>query len=144
MQLQLTALAIVATALLLASVPGAHAKDKALCGYVADATCCPAWGNNCIDPALSCCDGKCVEKLFNATNPQAACGVEVPNACSFEQLTNSSTKTFDEANAYIMAIVATAAYPSAYALGNSKDDIPTVRTAGLGSRVACWMEHSVP
>jgi hypothetical protein len=132
------AAAILVAALLMAGCPDSHAKeDKQLCGYVVNATCCPSWGNNCIEPALTCCDGKCSEKPFNATNPQAACGIKVPNACSFEQLTNSSARTFDTGNAFVMAVVATAAYASAYALGDSKEEIPTVSDASLALSQSC-------
>lgn len=84
------------------------------------AICCQSWGNSCVDNELTCCNGTCIAAAYNATSPQAACGIKAPPLCSFDALLEKTTK-FDAANAWVMAVLATAVYPYPYAQ-QEKDD----------------------
>jgi hypothetical protein len=52
---------------------------------------------------------------FNASNPEAACGIKTKPVCSFDQLLVKSSN-FNAANAFVMAVLGKAVYPDAWAL----------------------------
>lgn len=68
-----------------------------------------------IDNRLTCCNGSCIAAPFNASNPEAACGIKAKPVCSFDQLMVKSSK-FNAANAFVMAALSKAVYPDAWAL----------------------------
>uniref|UniRef100_A0A383V4A2 Fungal lipase-type domain-containing protein n=1 Tax=Tetradesmus obliquus TaxID=3088 RepID=A0A383V4A2_TETOB len=109
-----------------------HAKkDPRTCGNREGAICCQSLGNTCIDNRLTCCNGSCIAAPFNASNPEAACGIKAKPVCSFDQLLVKSSK-FNAANAFVMAALSKAVYPDAWAL----PDNDTL----VGSAFSTWAE----
>jgi hypothetical protein len=82
-------------------------KDVAVCH-----ASCHAAG---IDNSLTCCNGTCIAAPYNASNPEAACGIKAKPVCTFDQLLVKSSK-FNAANAFAMAVLGKAVYPDAWAL----------------------------
>jgi hypothetical protein len=52
---------------------------------------------------------------YNASNPEAACGIKAKPVCTFDQLLVKSSK-FNAANAFVLAVLSKAVYPDAWAL----------------------------